>query len=360
MRPSAREVPSPFHLQHQFSRPIHLAALSYYRDNLVESEEALAQHLSECGVLGTPWLELLPNTEHRIRASAYLIALALFLRLPLAGFAGMLCKCGKLLSAVNGMLHASSCNCHESDTRHDTFGKRYANAILCCLPPKDRLKIISGVPHNKHGLSLGFRSHTDRTGKVTWHEVKADTTFRGLTGKSPAWEGHVDYNVCDPTVKTYVQRGSARQELKAAKISYRAKELLYSSPGLLTPNQEVYLVVAELYGGLHETSWKQLQVWAEEFAPQREGVGRKRVVQQLLAVWRSELSLGLLEARVGQVDAAVARLREWALTAAGVPVEEQRQQLRVYDVCESVGVLQSFAEQARANRGFWRVVDEMW
>jgi len=133
------------------------------------------------------------------------------------------------------------------------------------------------------------------------------------------------------------------------------KERLYATPGLLRPNQEVFIVCVELYGGIAVESWDQLRDWAKEFAPP-PGPGRHRMVSALLTAWRLELSLGLLEARVGSMFAAQARLRAAALVEEGVGEEQQRQRLRVYDLCSRRSVLFDYAQRAREARSFRRVI----
>jgi hypothetical protein len=321
---------------------------------LDDDDAALAQHRSECGKLGTAWLEALPTSTHRIEEETFINGLALMLGLPISAFEGAVCRCGAALSAATGAHHCDSCRRHEKTTRHNTFGRRYAESVLCALPPTGRSKITAGLPLTNQGVSLGFRTHTRADGVVEQHEVFADTTFRGLAGKSPAWEGHVDYNVCDPRAATYCER-AAGQDLHAASESYARKERLYATPGLLRPNQEVFIVCVELYGGVAAKSWEQLSDWAKEFAPP-PGPGRQRMVSALLSAWRLELSLGLLEARVGSMFAAQARLRAAALVEEGVSEEQQRQRLRVYDLCSRRSVLFDYAQRAREARGFRRAV----
>jgi hypothetical protein len=280
------------------------------------------------------------------------MGLALMLDLPIAAFEGLRCLCDAPLTAASGARHCGGCRRVSKIARHDTFGKRFATGVLGCLPPRGTRKVISGLPITKHGTVLGVRNHVDRDGVVQQHEVYADTTFRGLTGKSPAWEGHIDYNVCDPTAKTYVER-AAERPLHAANRSYKEKERLYGTPGLLQPHQEVFIVCAELWGGLHEKTWELVKRWATEFA--QDAPGRRRVVQALLRAFVMEMSLGLLAARVGATGEAAASLRSRMLRAQGVGEEEQ-QHVRVYDLVSRHSVLSEFAARARASRSFIRTV----
>ena len=297
-----------------------------------DDEAALAQHLSECGWLGTAWLELLPNRAHRLDADSFIMALALMLRLPLAG---------------------GDAEQREFTSRHNTFGRRAAG-VVCSLPPKGGVKIIRGLPLSSHGLSLGFRPHTRADGTVEQHEVFADTTFRGLQGKSPAWEGHIDYTVVDPCAPTYRARAS-QQPLHTAGLAYNRKKNHYSHPGLLQPHQELFIFAAEVWGGLHSETHEQLKSWAHEFAPQ--GVAaRWREVSRLLQAWRAELSLGLLEARVGSVYAARAKQRKAALLEQGVTEEQLQRQIPIYRVCTTRSVLDQYSQVARAGHSFWRML----
>ena len=114
----------------------------------------------------------------------------------------------------------------------------------------------------------------------------------------------------------------------------------------------MFIIAAELYGGLAEGSDKLLRGWAREFAPQ--GAGHSRASDALLRAWRMEMSIGLLEARVGAAYAAMAKLRSEGLKKAGVEAGGVEKQLRVYEIVERRSVMAEFAEQARAARGFMR------
>lgn len=302
------------------------------------------------------WLDLLPSKArgHRIEHDTYVSALALMLGLPFAGFEGTRCECGAHLDAESGEQHAAACKRFEKTTRHNTFGKRTAEAVVCSLPPKGRGKVVKGLPlDEKDGLSLGFHTRTKRDGTLVTKEVFPDTSFRGLAGKSPAWTGHIDYTVVDPRAKKY-RIHAAKQPLHAANKAHRHKQRLYTSPQLQRPNQEVFIIAAELFGGLAKPSDDLLRGWAREFTPQ--GAGHLRASHALLRAWRLEMALGLLEARVGAVYAAQAKLRASGLRAAGVTDSEQRRELRVYDVVARRSVTQEYAEMAREATGFLRAV----
>ena len=238
---------------------------------------------------------------------------------------------------------------------HDTVGKAVAEGVIGSLPPKGSVKVICGLPLTRHGLPLGTRTHTRRDGVVEQREVSADTTFRGLAGKSLAWEGHIDYTVVDPRAKTYRER-AAVVPLHAAKLGYRRKELLYGAAGLLRPNQEMFIMCFELFGGVDERSWEQLMAWASEYAPQ--GPGQRGAAGQMLLAWRQLLSRALLTARVGAMHAAKDKLRGRAVATAGAGAEDKRR-VEVIDLREKASVRWDYAMRAQADRGFRRLLAAM-
>ena len=141
---------------------------------------------------------------------------------------------------------------------------------------------------------------------------------------------------------------------------YKAKQRIYQSPGLLQPHQEVFIMVFELFGGVAEESWEQLRQWARDFAPVG-GQRRGREVSALLQAWRMQLSLALLDGRLGAMYAAAAKLRGRALAATvaeegGQPHQERS---RAYDLCSRRSVLSEYAQRASDTRGFWRAVRAM-
>ena len=215
--------------------------------------------------------------------------------------------------------------------------------------------VIRGLPLTKHGLSLGTYQHTNKRGETEQREVFADTTFRGLAGKSPAWEGHIDYNVCDPRAATYQHRAST-QPLHAARQSYRTKKRLYARPGLLKPYQQVFIFCFELFGGVHEETWEQLREWAREYAP--VGPGRGREISALLQAWRMHLSLTLLDVRVEAMSSSAAKLRGQALTAVqeAEGTTQLQQRSRAYELCSRRSVLFDYAQRASDTRVFWRTL----
>ena len=76
----------------------------------------------------------------------------------------------------------------------------------------------------------------------------------------------------------------------------------------------------------------------------------------VLTAWRAELSLGLLEARVGSVYEARAKQRKKVLLEEGVTEEELKRQIPIYRVCTTRSVLDEFAQVARAGHSFWRML----
>ena len=64
-----------------------------------------------------------------IDAGTFRTALAVFLDLPIAGFAGVRCPCGEMLTPETGAAHVSRCKHHGSTGRHNTFGLSWDDVL---------------------------------------------------------------------------------------------------------------------------------------------------------------------------------------------------------------------------------------
>jgi hypothetical protein len=66
---------------------------------------------------------------HHISGADFACAVALHLSLPLAGFEGLSCTCGKALTAESGPLHIVSCNQFAKLPRSETFQHAFDSII---------------------------------------------------------------------------------------------------------------------------------------------------------------------------------------------------------------------------------------
>lgn len=281
---------------------------------LAGDKAGAAQHLSECGWLGPPWLSALPRGSTEMGQHTYLTAMSIFLELPIAAFEGRTCLCGEQLTAATGAQHVPLCRFFYKTTPHNTFGDAYDN-VLRSLPGQVRI-----VGEGGQAPALGTVQEARLVGGVQQLvdvSVFPDRLVTGIRSDPPAMRRVLDFTMLNARAKKYAFRGRAATEpLYAAKQGHRGKLRHYGRPGLLAPGDVVQPVAVEAHGGLHDDARQQLQQWARVVAGPNDGEQGAGI----LAVWRMELSMGLLQARVGVVLDAVRKLDE--RDRRSVPVAE--------------------------------------
>ena len=91
-------------LQRRLTLTLSRAAVSKLRDEVLAADTAgRALHLAETGFCGVDaWASALPREHDRIDADPYRPSMAWSLGLPIAGFEGRTCRCGRHLTAADG------------------------------------------------------------------------------------------------------------------------------------------------------------------------------------------------------------------------------------------------------------------
>jgi hypothetical protein len=283
---------------------------------------AQAIHRSQAGYLGMAWFQRLnvPG-EQRITNTTFTTAVALHLGLPLSAFEGLVCKCGKHLTAATGPLHIQGCNQYaklpRSETLQDAFdsvlqdvckdvrieGARsksgeqrrcgvYADVPLLRPDGSPQLDPLTGVPRTKAIVP-------DRVVR-NFHDDQLGASGRYI----------IDTVVVAPEADSAHLHANAAQDLAAAKRAYATKYDTYA--GHLQAHDVLLPVAAESWGGLHTTVLKRLRKWAvflrkETHAAVLEERGDS-LSAAYMAAWRMRLSVALLHGRVNCVAAAVDKL----------------------------------------------------
>lgn len=316
---------------------------------MLSTPEQRATYLSQCGSLGTAWLQAFPRHGEEIGAAAFRIGLCELLGCPIAGFAGMKCKCGAVLTDHSGAAHAHRCHrCVHKTARHDAFGRAFDKVLRIIRPGTWVLVGENGkaIPY------VGFRISGAQLLSVG---VKPDRLLTSMPGDAPSFTWALDFVVCDPTTTVNVH-GAATVPLRAAGAAHRSKVLHYA--GVLAENYKLLPVAVEVYGGLHKDVEAQLQQWTKEQC----GLNVRRAAA-VMGIVRKQLSLALLHARVDEVTAAKDNLAMWATPADAdgdwggeAARRAARGRDRVYDVTTSDSALQYYQGANRnAQRGWQRV-----
>ena len=305
--PIPTATPELRYTQRLLSRSIYQQLQLHLRGTLLAGDdEACARHLSQCGWLGTAWLRVLPRRDTAIDSTTYLLNLAMFLGLAVAGFGGRQCQCGEVLSAETGVGHANRCIHHEKRTRHDTVGRGFDAVVRTICPSSVWLGEGSEAP----AIGTVQREEwVDGRRQLVEHAVRPDRTGSGMPGDPPTQRRHVDFKVVDPCGLSFTRRagGSAETPLLAAEDMHARTVRHYSAPGLVASTDVVMPVVVEVYGGLHTSVREQLWRWV--LAAQGGHVQR---AAQMMCLIQQEWSLWLLRARVGHVRTAMEhRLTRW-------------------------------------------------
>jgi hypothetical protein len=302
-------------LQQQLSRPIHQDAQRRLREEQLAGRAAdAAQHLSECGWLGTAWLEALPRGDTEMSAQTYRTAMSIFLHLPYAAFEGRTCLCGARVTSATGIEHVDLCPKFYKTTPHNIIGEAY-DSILRSLPGQ-----VAIVGEGGQAPALGTVWQPRLVGGVQQlveATVYPDRYVTGIRSDPPAMRRVLDFTGVNVRAKRYCERGRAATEpLFAARVGHEDKKKHYGRPGLLAAGDVLQPVAVELHGGIHPEARQQLQEWARVAA----GVRDPDQGRGILRVWRMTLALGLLRARVARVMGAVVKLGE--RDRRSVPVAE--------------------------------------
>jgi hypothetical protein len=259
--------------------------------------------LSECGWLGTVWLEALPRGTTELSRQAYLIALSIMLHLPLAAFEGRTCLCGEPLTAATGGDHVGRCKRFYKTTPHNLLGDAF-DSVLRSVPGQ-----VVIVGQGGAAPALGTVWEAKWVAGVRQLEevsVYPDRYVTGIRSDPPAIRRVLDFFGPDVRAKRYCIDGrAATVPLTAANMGHREKKKHYERAGLLAPGDVLMPVVIELHGGLHEDVKAQLEEWARA-----AGDGDEGQAQRILQVWRLTLAMGALRARVGRVLRAIGKLDE--------------------------------------------------
>ena len=305
----------------------------------------MAKHLSQCGWLGTAWLEAPARKTTAIDAGTFRTALAVFLDLPIAGFAGVRCPCGEMLTPETGAAHVSRCKHHGSTGRHNTFGLSWDD-VLQSVPGAPKVWVRGLGKGSAPCIGVRWVRERGRDGEMVLVEqaVYPDRTYGGMWGDAPAKKTHADFVVPDPCAPTYCERGAAATvPLYAAGEAHRQKERGYSEPGLISSTDAFMPVAVELHGGLHESVIEELGRWSR-LGP--DGASPFRAAL-LLRTWRFGLAVGLMHGRVGQIEAALRKLDEQE-RRAGAGADKQLKAKKVHAIGRELSALVDCAGIIRA------------
>ena len=174
--------------------------------------------------------------------------------------------------------------------------------------------------------------------------VYPDRTFGGMWGDAPAKKTHIDFVMPDACAPSHCERGAAAKvPLAAANEAHMQKERSYSEPGLIRDTDAFMPVAVELHGGLHASVVAELERWSR-LGPAGASTLRSAL---LLRTWRFGLSVGLMHARVGQIEAALRKLDEQDRRARAGP-DKQWKVKKVHAIGRQMSALVDCAGIIRA------------
>ena len=292
--------------------------------NADSSSTLLAKHHSQAGWLGMSWFQRLNQPgPHHISGADFACAVALHLSLPLAGFEGLSCTCGKALTAESGPLHIVSCNQFAKLPRSETFQHAFDSIMqeVCQDVRIEGAKPARGqkkncAPYGQVPKIVGGVQPIDpATGQPALRDVVPDRIARNMRDHEVGLSGRyiIDTAIPAPEASSHVAAG-ATIPLSAAARTYAKKYSIYTA--LLQPHDVLLAVVCESWGGLHPGVLERLKKWAFFLGGHASRhdllVAGDSHSSELLEIWRARLSCALLLGRVGLVSSALDRL-------AGVP-----------------------------------------
>jgi hypothetical protein len=316
--------PARIPLQAQLSRPSHNAFHATFVSSLASEPVILAKHRSQAGYLGMAWLQRLNHPGvHHISNEAFTTAVALHLSLPIAGFEGLTCGCGKALTGESGPLHIVSCNQFAKLPRSETFQHAFDSIIqdVCKEARIEGAKKANGqqTPCASYAsvpvMDAAGNPVLDAAGVPKLKDIIPDRVVRQMLDDQMGPSGRyiVDTAIPSPEAESH-RDAAAKQNLAAAGKTWARKYAIYTP--VLKQNDVLLPVVCESWGGLHPGTEVRLKAWAKYLDRQAPSEDRDfesdTLNPQIMAIWRMRLSCALLLGRVGLVFSALDKL-------AGVP-----------------------------------------
>ena len=310
-------------LQKELSRPSHDAYHATFVSKLATAGDhvTLAKHRSQAGYLGTGWFQRLNHQGvHHISSETFQMAVALHLSLPVAGFEGLTCGCGLLLTADSGPLHIVSCNQFAKLPRSETFQHAVDSIVhdVCKDARIEGAKRANGQqqPCASYATvpvrAADGSPKLDSAGVPMSRNIIPDRLVREMSDGviGPSGRYVVDTAIPSPEAAHHIAAGSAKVKLTAAASTYARKYAIYTP--VLKPNDRLLAVVCESWGGLHPGMKDQLQKWAkfvDEKAEKEDKLESDCLGKQVMAIWRMRLSVALLLGRVKLVFSALDKLQ---------------------------------------------------
>ena len=291
-RPPPTAPDAPFankktHAQRKITRPIHENNYNQFRDGLpLNDAAARAQHLSQCGYLGTAWLhapcyvakEHLDTPMLRLHINA-------FLRLPVADVAAITCVCAKPLCAQSGVSHLQQCARIEKTVRSNCWGAYWVTVW----------KQLPGHIHIQHEVPI----------YTTGERNPMDDVVSGIAAPPPAHKPFAFDRTIVSACKARALGAAAATPGYQAEQAHREK-LQQHVPHIDANTYNFMPIAAECEGHLHESVIEQLRKWADlaataqlggaEPATAQEQRRHKRSAAQIQEGWRRWLSVGLVVA----------------------------------------------------------------
>ena len=295
-------------LQRRLGLTLTRAVASKLRDEVLAADPAgRALHLAETGFCGVDaWASALPREHDYIDADTYRISMAWSLGLPIAGFEGQTCRCGRRLAAADGLAHTLSCRdlpfLHTG--KHHLLGYAF-DSIVGELPGAVRNQGLGrgGAP------SIG--TWVDTEGRE--HQVLPDRIISGVTGYAPATRLIVDFVLANPARGSTPDAGTTK--LAAATEEHLKKLSHYRRPELgLRLSDRIVPVALDLGGGVHKSVVALLKDWAG-----RRAGGDDEQAAFILRGWQVRLAVALAYARARFVNDALDAL------TTGAAAERERE-----------------------------------
>ena len=275
------------HTQRQITRPIHENNYNQFRDGLpLNDAAARAQHLSQCGYLGTAWLhapcyvakEHLDTPMLRLHINA-------FLRLPVADVAAITCVCTTPLCAQSGVQHLQHCARIEKTPRSNCWGAYWVTVW----------KQLPGHIHIQHEVPI----------YTTGERNPMDDVVSGIAAPPPSHKPLAIDRTLVSACKSHGLGSAAATPGYQAEQAHRLK-LQQHTPHIDANTYNFMPIAAECEGHLHETVITQLREWADlaamaqlggaEPATAQEQRRHKNSAAQIQEGWRRWLSVGLVVA----------------------------------------------------------------
>ena len=284
--PRRRRVHPAAGLQRRLALTLSRAAASKLRDDVLAADAAgRALHLAETGFCGVDaWASALPREHDRMDADTYRTSMAWSLGLPIAGFEGRTCRCGRLLTAADGLTHTLSCR----DLPFLHTGKHHLLGCAFDTITEELPGAVRNLGRGRGGApSIG--TWVDAEGRE--HQVLPDRIISGVTGYAPATRLILDFTLANPARSSTPDAGTTK--LAAVSEEHQKKLAHYRRPALgLRLSDRIVPVALDLGGGVHKTVMALLKDWAVRCAG-----GDDEQTAYILRGWQVRLAVALAYAR---------------------------------------------------------------